>query len=83
MSIEHLVRMANDIADYFRSEPDREAAIAGVSNHMKKFWDPRMRRQIAAHLREQAGVGLSELARAAVVQLGELDAAKAQRSQGR
>lgn len=83
MSIEHLVRMANDIADYFRSEPDRALAVAGVCNHMKKFWDPRMRKQIASYLREQAGDGLSELARAAVVQLAELDAARAQRSQRR
>ena len=83
MSIEHLVRMANDIADYFHSGPDRALAVAGVSNHMKKFWDPRMRRQIAAHLREQGGEGLSELALEAVVQLTELDAAKPRRSQVR
>ena len=75
MSIEHLVRMANDIADYFHSEPDRGLAVAGVSNHMKKFWDPRMRRQILAHSREHGGEGLSELAQAAVVRLGELDGA--------
>ena len=83
MSIEHLVRMANDIADYFHSEPDSALAVAGVSNHMKKFWDPRMRRQIAAHLHEQGGEGLSELALEAVVQLTELDAAKPLRSQVR
>jgi formate dehydrogenase subunit delta len=75
MSIEHLVRMANDIADYFHSEPDRGLAVAGVSNHMKKFWDPRMRRQILAHWRDQAGEGLSELALASVKRLGELDSA--------
>jgi formate dehydrogenase subunit delta len=75
MSIEHLVRMANDIADYFRSESDRGLAVAGVSNHMKKFWDPRMRRQILAHWREHGGEGLSELAQAAVVRLAEVDGA--------
>ncbi len=75
MSIEHLVRMANDIADYFRSEPDRGLAVAGISNHIKKFWDPRMRRQILAHWRNHAGDGLSELALAAVVRLGDLDTA--------
>ena len=77
MSIEHLVRMANDIADYFRSEPDQELAIAGVSNHLKKYWDPRMRRQIVAHLHGN-GDGLSELARAAVVRVAELDGAPSQ-----
>jgi formate dehydrogenase subunit delta len=78
MSIEHLVRMANDIADYFRSEPDRELAVAGVSNHLKKFWDPRMRRQILAHWHDHGGEGLSELAQAAVVRLAELDGAPQQ-----
>jgi formate dehydrogenase subunit delta len=73
MSIEHLVRMANDIADYFRSEPDQALAVEGVSNHLKKFWDPRMRRQILSHWRDHGGEGLSELAQAAVVRLAELD----------
>ncbi|MDR3388314.1 MAG: formate dehydrogenase subunit delta [Rudaea sp.] len=76
MSIEHLVRMVNDISDYFRSEPDRSAAIAGVSNHLKKYWDPRMRRQIIAHLGEHGGEGLSELGQASVAKLRELDAAQ-------
>ena len=77
MSIEHLVRMVNDIADYFRSESDGEVAIAGVSNHLKKYWDPRMRRQIVAHL-HSSGDGLSELALAAVVRVAELDGASSQ-----
>ena len=77
MSIEHLVRMVNDIADYFRSESDGEVAIAGVSNHLKKYWDPRMRRQIVAHL-HGSGDGLSELARAAVLRVAELDGGKLQ-----
>jgi len=74
MSAEHLVQMVNDIADFFRSEPDRGLAIAGVSNHLKKYWDPRMRRQIIAYVGEHGGEGLSELGQAAVVQLRELDA---------
>lgn len=76
MSIEHLVQMANDIAAYFNSEPDRQIAVDGVCNHLKKFWDPRMRRQIAAHLQD-GGEGLSDLARAAVARVVELDLAKA------
>jgi len=76
MSTEHLVRMVNDIADYFRAEPDRGLAVAGVSNHLKKFWDPRMRTQIIAHVREHGGEGLSELGQAAVIQLREMDAGK-------
>jgi formate dehydrogenase subunit delta len=68
MSVERLVRMANDIADFFASEPDREAAIEGVATHMRRFWAPRMRKQIAAHF-DAGGAGLGDLARAAVARL--------------
>ena len=36
--------MANQMAAYFRSFPEAEA-IAGLANHINKFWDPRMRRE--------------------------------------
>ncbi len=46
MSIEHLVKMAShDIEDFFRTEPERADAVAGVANHLQRFWDPRMRRR--------------------------------------
>ncbi len=76
MSIEHLVQMANDIASYFATEPDRKLAVEGACNHLKKYWDPRMRRQIAAHL-QNGGEGLSELAHTAVARMAELDATAA------
>ncbi|MEP6564285.1 MAG: formate dehydrogenase subunit delta [Mesorhizobium sp.] len=41
---EKLVRMANQIAAFFHSKP-REEGIAGVAEHINKFWEPRMRRQ--------------------------------------
>jgi formate dehydrogenase subunit delta len=44
----NLVRMANRIADFFESLPDREEAMAEVAAHLHKFWDPRMRAQILA-----------------------------------
>jgi formate dehydrogenase subunit delta len=68
MSLEHLVQMANDIGHYFVAEPRREDAIAGIANHIEKFWDPRMRRQIEKHLSE-GGEGLEELVREAVARL--------------
>ena len=39
-----LLRMANQIATFFHSKP-REQGIAGVADHINKFWEPRMRRQ--------------------------------------
>lgn len=69
-STERLIAMANDIANFFHSEPDHAAAVEGVRNHLQRFWDPRMRRKILVHFNEHGGEGLSELARAAVAKLG-------------
>jgi formate dehydrogenase subunit delta len=68
MHIERLIKMANDIGDFFQSEPNRAEAVGGIVNHLKRFWDPRMRRQICEHLRA-GGEGLHELVREAVAQL--------------
>lgn len=38
-----LVYMANQIAIFFKSQPESEAA-QGVATHINKFWEPRMRR---------------------------------------
>jgi formate dehydrogenase subunit delta len=69
MEIERLVKMANDIGNFFNAEPDRDTAVNGTADHIRKFWDPRMKRAIIAHLRKEGGVGLSELARTAVTRL--------------
>jgi formate dehydrogenase subunit delta len=68
MNVEHLVHMANQIEDFFRSEPDRSLAIDGIATHLKRYWEPRMRRAIVAHV-ATGGAGLGELARAAVMKL--------------
>ena len=39
-----IVRMANQIATFFLSQPE-QVRVAGVANHINKFWEPRMRRQ--------------------------------------
>ncbi len=61
---ETLVRMANQIADFFKIQPG-EDAIAGAASHIRLFWDPRMRKKMTEHL-AAGGEGLSPLARAAV-----------------
>ncbi len=68
MEIHHLVTMANQIADFFRtSSPDRAEAVAATAQHLRNFWDPRMRRQIVAHLHDHAGVSeLNEIAHDAI-----------------
>lgn len=57
-----LVRMANQIADFFRAYPPEDAE-AGIAEHIRDFWDPRMRRALAAHL-AAGGAGLAPLAQA-------------------
>ena len=73
-SIEHLVQMANDIGAYFHAEPDRADAVAGIANHIGKYWTPRMRQQIVQHLHE-GGAGLDDLPREASGKLREAAAA--------
>jgi formate dehydrogenase subunit delta len=71
MSADHgmdrLVHDANQIARYFAAYP-REEAVAGVADHIAKFWERRMREKIIRHVAE-GGQGMEELAIAAVKQL--------------
>jgi formate dehydrogenase subunit delta len=72
MNIERLVEMANDISHYFASEPDQALGVAGVADHLKRFWEPGMRKQIVAHL-AAGGDGLEPLAKKGVERLAQLD----------
>lgn len=68
MHIERLIKMANDISNYFNAEPDKEVAIEGVRNHIARSWEPRMRKAIIDY-HQQDGSELSDLAKAAVAKL--------------
>jgi formate dehydrogenase subunit delta len=68
MNIERLVTMANDIGDFFKAEPDREDAVAGIQNHLQRYWVPRMRVQIRAYA-EGGGEGLAEPVKEAILRL--------------
>ena len=68
MNVERLVAMANDIAAFFDSEPDPQVGAEQVANHLRRFWEPRMRQAIRRHL-EAGGAGLSPLARQGVERL--------------
>ena len=62
MNIDLLIKMANEISAYFASEPDGEQAAKDVAGHLRRFWEPRMRRQIIMYSEERQGAGLTELA---------------------
>jgi formate dehydrogenase subunit delta len=68
MNVERLVQMANDIGAFFAADPDREAAIEGIAQHLRRYWAPRMRQRLCAHA-EAGGAGLGELPLAAVRRL--------------
>jgi formate dehydrogenase subunit delta len=65
MHIERLIKMANDIGDFFKAEPVRADAIAGIANHIQRFWEPRMREQILEYVAKD-GSELAELVRDAL-----------------
>jgi formate dehydrogenase subunit delta len=68
MDVQRLVAMANDIAAFFDSDPDKAVAAEGVRFHLSRFWDPRMRREIIVHL-QSGGAGLTATAKSAVALL--------------
>jgi formate dehydrogenase subunit delta len=59
MSPDKLVYQANQIARFFRSKPHAEG-VAGVAEHINKFWEPRIRRQFF-ELIDTGGKGFDEL----------------------
>jgi formate dehydrogenase subunit delta len=64
-----LVTMANQIGKFFAVQRQGDPA-ADIATHIRKFWDPRMRAAIVAHL-EGGGAGLDEPVRKAVGRLKE------------
>ena len=61
-SLDHLVRMANQIARNLQHEPDPAAATA---EHIRLYWDPRMKQMIF----DNGPAGLSDVAAAAISDL--------------
>jgi formate dehydrogenase subunit delta len=76
MSPDRLVYMANQIGKFFASQ-GHDKAVAGTAEHLTKFWDPRMRTVIIAHL-DAGGVGLDPPVREAVDNLRETQMRKSQ-----
>jgi formate dehydrogenase subunit delta len=68
MQAQTMVHDANQIALFWASYPHDEA-LTGVTNHLKRYWGPRMRDQIKQYVAHGGG-GLHALAIEAVKQLG-------------
>lgn len=72
-NIDHLIRLANRIGDFFEAMPDRAEGLEGVANHIQKFWEPRMRIAMLDFLEDHpggqsGGAALSDIARQAILQ---------------
>jgi formate dehydrogenase subunit delta len=69
MNIDLLIKMANEIGDFFAGTTDADAAARDVANHLTRYWEPRMRAQMLKYYEERGGAGLSDIAKAAVALL--------------
>ncbi|MCU1337913.1 MAG: formate dehydrogenase [Bryobacterales bacterium] len=59
MDPHNMVHMANQIALNFAAYPHEEA-VANVTNHLKSFWERRMKQQLHEYVAKGGG-GLHEL----------------------
>ena len=67
MEADKMIHNANQIALFWASYPHEEA-LAGVLTHLKRYWEPRMKKQIREYV-AHGGSGLHALALEAVKQL--------------
>lgn len=65
MQHDKLVHMANRIGEFFAAMPEHDEAVDDIASHLQKFWEPRMRRGLLAHL-DEGGEGLLPLVREAI-----------------
>ena len=70
MDANKLVRMANQIAANFDYGADQTHAVAGVLDHLTRFWTMAMKRRIVEY-QQQGETGLSKISAEAVTQLAD------------
>jgi formate dehydrogenase subunit delta len=58
MQNETLIKMANQVGDFFGADPNTAQANIEIANHLNRFWTLDMRQQIAKYVSEQNGAGL-------------------------
>jgi formate dehydrogenase subunit delta len=67
MSPDRLVYMANQIGNFFAYQR-KDEVVPGIANHIRKFWDPRMRSAIFAYI-DAGGEGIDPPVREALLVL--------------
>jgi formate dehydrogenase subunit delta len=71
MNPNNLIKMANQIGDFFSAMPDAEQAKQDIADHMQRFWEPRMRQNLMSHLDQHGDAQLKPMVRAALVLMKE------------
>ncbi len=66
MDANNLIRMANKIGTFFESMPNRKQAIEDIATHLKRFWDPRMRRAIIKSMDDKEDGAMTDIVREAI-----------------
>jgi formate dehydrogenase subunit delta len=66
MKADNLIRMANQIGEFFETMPEREEALDDIASHIRKFWEPRMRRALLAALDTEEAQGMRDIVLAAL-----------------
>lgn len=61
MNADSLVTMANQIGSFFETMPDRHQALTDIAGHLKRFWEPRMRRSLLQYVDEHEGTQLKDI----------------------
>jgi formate dehydrogenase subunit delta len=69
MNIDLLIKMTNEIGEFFAGTTDADAAARDVANHLRRYWEPRMRAQMLKYYEERQGAGLTDLAKNGVALL--------------
>jgi formate dehydrogenase subunit delta len=77
MNIDLLIKMTNEIGEFFAGASEPGVAARDVARHIDRYWEPRMRAQMLAYFEERHGAGLSDLGKQAVGLLYEAARAKA------
>jgi formate dehydrogenase subunit delta len=62
MNIDLLIKMANQISEFFQGATDPAQAASDVATHLTRYWDPRMRTQIIEYCEQRHGAGLTDTA---------------------
>ncbi len=71
MNPNNLIKMANQIGDFFSAMPDAEQAKQDIADHMQRFWEPRMQQNLMSYIDQHGDAQLKPMVRAALLLMKE------------